>query len=55
MVSAHEEALRVFGSGRESALSQLPMLVMMVLFTTVGLWILAQPIQAAAVVLPAGH
>ena len=24
---------------------QLPMLVMMVLFTTVGLWILAQPIQ----------
>jgi hypothetical protein len=38
------EALRVFRSRREATLSQLPRLMMM-LFTTVGLWILAQLIQ----------
>jgi hypothetical protein len=43
---AHLEALRCFGDRRLAALSQLPMLALMVLFTTAGLWILAQPIQS---------
>jgi hypothetical protein len=42
---AHLEALRCFGDRRLAVLSQLPMLVLMVAFTTAGLWILAQPIQ----------
>lgn len=41
---AHVEALRSFGSVRLAMLSQLPMLVVMMLFTASGLWILAQPI-----------
>jgi hypothetical protein len=45
VVIAHLEALRVFGDRRRATVSQLPMLALMVLFTTVGLWILAQPIQ----------
>ncbi len=43
---AHHEALRVFPTRRAATLSQLPMLVLMMLFTTFGLWILAQPIQS---------
>jgi hypothetical protein len=43
---AHLEALRVFPDRRAAMISQLPMLLLMVLFTSVGLWILAQPIQA---------
>ena len=42
---AHQQALRSFGSARAAVLSQVPMLGLMVLFTTAGLWILAQPIQ----------
>lgn len=42
---AHLEALRLFGDRRRATLSQLPMLALMVIFTTVGLWILAQPIR----------
>ncbi len=42
---AHQQALQSFGSARAALLSQVPMLVLMVLFTTAGLWILAQPIQ----------
>ncbi|MFA5938757.1 MAG: hypothetical protein WC809_05325 [Sinimarinibacterium sp.] len=42
---AHLEALRLFPTRRQALLSQLPMLVLMVAFTTAGLWILAQPIQ----------
>ena len=45
VVVAHREALRCFGSARAATRSQLPMLVLMVLFTAAGLWILAQPIQ----------
>lgn len=41
---AHLVALRSFPTRRQATLSQLPMLMLMVLFTTVGLWILAQPI-----------
>ncbi|MEQ1439544.1 hypothetical protein AAG565_09275 [Fontimonas sp. SYSU GA230001] len=42
---AHLEALRLFPGRGRALLSQLPMLVLMVAFTTAGLWILAQPIQ----------
>lgn len=42
---AHVEALRLFGDHRRATLSQLPMLLLMMAFTTAGLWILAQPIQ----------
>jgi hypothetical protein len=42
---AHVEALRCFGSRRVAIISQMPMLLLMVFFTTVGLWILAQPLQ----------
>ncbi len=46
VVLAHIEALRCFGSRRLALLSQLPMLLLMVAFTTAGLWILSQPLQA---------
>ena len=42
---AHLEALRLFGNRRAALISQLPMLVLMMAFTVVGLWILAQPLQ----------
>lgn len=42
---AHRQALRIFPTRRQATLSQLPMLALMVVFTTAGLWILAQPIQ----------
>jgi len=40
---AHVVAGRVFGMGRVAFLSQIPMVVLMVLYTMVSLWILAQP------------
>lgn len=43
---AHVEALRLFGNRRAALISQLPMLLLMMLFTVAGLWILAQPLQA---------
>ena len=43
---AHLEALRLFPSRGRAALSQIPMLLLMVLFTGAGLWILAQPITS---------
>lgn len=49
---AHLEALKCFGSSRRATLSQLPMLVLMVLFTTAGLWILSLPIAAGQVITP---
>jgi hypothetical protein len=49
---AHVEALRTFGDGRRALLSQLPMLLLMVLLTTMGLWILSLPIAAGQVVQP---
>lgn len=42
---AHLVALRVFPQSRSATLSQLPMLLLMVVFTAFGLWILAQPLQ----------
>ena len=41
---AHVEALRIFGSARQAALSQLPMLGLMMVFTNLGLWILSLPL-----------
>jgi hypothetical protein len=43
---AHLVALRTFPTRRQATLSQLPMLALMMVFTTVGLWILAQPIKS---------
>jgi len=42
---AHQQALKLETSTGRATLSQLPMLVLMVVFTSVGLWILAQPLQ----------
>jgi hypothetical protein len=50
---AHIEALKVFPNRRHAALSQLPMLALMVLLTTIGLWILSLPIDAGQMVAPA--
>ncbi len=52
---AHVEALKVFATRRQAALSQLPMLVLMVMLTTIGLWILSLPIAAGQVLLPTGR
>ena len=41
---AHIEALRLFPTRRAALLSQLPMLALMVAFTSTSLWILSQPI-----------
>ena len=41
---AHVEALRIFGKARPAAMSQLPMLALMMLFTNLGLWILSLPL-----------
>lgn len=41
---AHHAALRMFGSRRAALASQVPMVVLMVAYTTLSLWILAQPI-----------
>ena len=43
---AHRVALRIFPTHRQAVLSQLPMLALMVCFTTAGLWILSQPLEA---------
>jgi hypothetical protein len=44
VVVAHVEATRRFASHRAALLSQLPMLVLMVAYTSLSLWIMAQPI-----------
>ena len=44
---AHCVALRLFGTRREAAISQLPMLVLMIGLTASGLWILSQPLATA--------
>jgi hypothetical protein len=49
---AHVEALVAFAGTRRAVLSQLPMLFLMVLFTTAGLWILSLPIAAGQVLQP---
>lgn len=44
VILAHYEALRAFPSRRDATLSQLPMLVLMIIFTASGLWILSLPL-----------
>ena len=41
---AHLEAQRLFGERRKALLSQVPMVALMIAYTTLSLWILAQPI-----------
>lgn len=41
---SHVEALKMFGTPRRAAMSQIPMLILMMIFTTFGLWILSLPI-----------
>ena len=41
---AHVMAMRVFAEPRRALISQFPMLALMVGYTTISLWILAQPI-----------
>jgi hypothetical protein len=50
---AHLQALKLFPTGRHALRSQMPMLALMVLFTTAGLWILSLPIAAGQVQDPA--
>jgi hypothetical protein len=45
VVVAHYESLRVFPRRREAIVSQLPLLVLMVAYTTLGLWILTLPLS----------
>lgn len=42
---AHMEALKIYPTPRKAALSQLPMLLLMVVFTAAGLWMLSLPIS----------
>lgn len=42
---AHLDALRVFGSRRAALMSQIPMVLLMVGYTMLSLWIMAQPIM----------
>ncbi|MEO6698252.1 MAG: hypothetical protein ABIR53_02115 [Paraperlucidibaca sp.] len=42
---AHREATALLASSRQAAVSQLPMLALMMLLTASGLWILAQPMS----------
>ena len=44
VVLAHRVALREFGERRAALVSQLPMLVLMIAYTMLSLWIMAQPI-----------
>lgn len=49
---SHVEALRVFRGTKRAVVSQLPMLILMIIFTTVGLWILSLPIAGGQVLVP---
>jgi hypothetical protein len=40
---AHRIALRLFPSRREAVLSQLPILLLMVMYTVIGLWVISLP------------
>ena len=49
---AHIQAQRIFPGKHRMLWSQFPMLILMIAFTTVGLWILSLPIGAGQVVDP---
>jgi hypothetical protein len=42
LVLAHDRALALFPSGERAVRSQYPLLVLMVLYTVAGLWLLSQ-------------
>jgi hypothetical protein len=42
LVLAHDRALAVYGSHRAASRSQVVMLVVMVMFTVLGLWLLSE-------------
>lgn len=42
---AHLTSLKTFSTRKQAILSQVPMLALMVVYTTTGLWILSQPIK----------
>ncbi len=46
VVLAHVQALRLFATPGQALRSQVPLLVLMILFTLSSLWILAQPVVA---------
>jgi hypothetical protein len=48
---SHLEALKLFPSNRSAAKSQVPMLFLMVILTTAGLWILSLPIASGQVII----
>jgi hypothetical protein len=50
---AHVEAMKAFADSRRAIASQLPMLLLMVLLTVAGLWILSLPIAGGQVGQPA--
>ena len=43
---AHLEAVKLFGSTKKAVLSQYPVLALMIIYTVISLWIIAQPIIA---------
>jgi hypothetical protein len=43
VIMAHGIAVRLFGSTRRAALSQVPLAIFMILYTFLGLWLLASP------------
>lgn len=45
VIIAHKAALAVFDDRRSAALSQIPMLFLMIAYTVAGLWILALPLE----------
>jgi hypothetical protein len=44
---AHDAALKTFGARRKVIVSQVPLLMLMVVYTVVGLWILSLPLGSA--------
>ena len=41
---SHAEAIRLYGSPAQALKSQIPMMILMVAYTMLSLWIIAQPI-----------
>jgi hypothetical protein len=48
VIIAHFIALRIFTDHKKALLSQIPMLVLMIIYTVIGLWILSQPIAVGS-------
>lgn len=52
VVLAHIVAVRIFPTKRQTLLSQLPMLALMMAYTLAGLWVLSLPLQAGSMMAP---